>query len=106
MHCRKENQSGRKCKRERQEKKSQRNVEDETDILDLRAGQIFENRNQVKKLVIVGIGEPAADGDGVLRMEDIRGGRVVDDDRLSNVAADLRQILDIVALVVVAAVPE
>jgi hypothetical protein len=42
----------------------------------------------------------------VLRVEDVRCGRVVDDDRLTQRAADLAQILDVVALVVVARLAE
>lgn len=41
----------------------------------------------------MGVGEPAADGDGVLGVEDVRGGRVVDDDGFTEVAADLGEIL-------------
>ena len=52
------------------------------------------------------IREPAADGNGVLRMKDIGRRRVVDDDRLLQVAADLREILDIVALMIIAALSE
>lgn len=39
-------------------------------------------------------------------MEYIRSGRVVDDDRLSQWAANLAQVLDVVALVVVARLAE
>ena len=39
----------------------------------------------------------------MLRVENIRRRRVVDDDRVLQVAANLRQVLDVVALVVVAA---
>ena len=42
----------------------------------------------------------------MLRMEDVAGGRVVDDDRLSEIAADLAKVLHVVALVVVAALTE
>ena len=41
----------------------------------------------------MGVGEPGADGDGVLRMEYVRGGGVIDDDGLSEVTSDLRKIL-------------
>lgn len=50
--------------------------------------------------------EPTADRDGVLRVENVRGGRVVNDNRLLKVAANLREVLDVVALVVVAALAE
>jgi predicted methyltransferase len=49
----------------------QRDVEDETHIADLRAGEVFEDRNQIEKLVVVRVGEPAADWNGVLRVEDV-----------------------------------
>lgn len=52
------------------------------------------------------IREPTADRDGVLRMENVGGRRVVDDDCLLEIAANLREILDVVALVVVAALAE
>ena len=47
------------------------------------------------------IGEPATDGNGVLRMEDVRRWRVIDDDGFLKVAPDLRQILDVISLMVV-----
>jgi len=37
----------------------------------LRAGQIFEDGDEVEEFVVVGVGEPAADGDGVLGVEDV-----------------------------------
>lgn len=39
------------------------------------------------------VGEPAADGDGVLGVEDVGCGRVVDDDCFSEIATDLREVL-------------
>lgn len=42
----------------------------------------------------------------MLRVENVRCGRVVDDDRLAKWAANLAQILDVVALVVVARLAE
>ena len=41
--------------------------------------------------------EPAADGDGVLGMENVRGGRVVDDDGVFEVASNLRKVLSCVS---------
>lgn len=52
------------------------------------------------------IGKPTADRHGVLRVEDIRRWRIVDDDGFSQIAANLRQVLDVVALVVVATFAE
>ena len=54
----------------------------------------------------MGVRKPGTYGDSVLRMKDIGGRRVVDDDGLAQVAAYLREILHIVTLVVVAAFPE
>lgn len=42
----------------------------------------------------------------MLRMENVGCGRVVNDDRVLEVASNLGQVLDIVALVVVATLPE
>jgi hypothetical protein len=66
-----------------------RNVEDQTDVFYLCAGKVFEDRNQVEKLVIVGVREPAADGYRVLRVENVRSRRIVDNNRLSEVTANL-----------------
>lgn len=71
----------------------QSNIEHQTDIADLVASKVFEDGYQIEEFVIVGIREPAADRDGVLRVEDIRGWRVVDNDSVLQVTADLRKIL-------------
>jgi hypothetical protein len=42
----------------------------------------------------------------MLRMEDVRGWGVVNDDGFSQITANLREIFDIVALVVVTALPK
>lgn len=81
-------------------------VQDQADVPYSRASQVLEDWDEIKQLVVVSVREPAADGNGVLRMEDVRGRRVVDDDGVLEVAANLRQILDIVALVVVATLSE
>ena len=52
------------------------------------------------------IREPAADGNGVLGVKDVGRRRVVDNDRLLQVAPDLREILDVVALMIIAALSE
>ncbi|KAI7596143.1 hypothetical protein KC316_g11 [Hortaea werneckii] len=57
-------------------------------------------------LVVVGIAKPAADRDSMLRVENVRSRRVVDDDGLLQITADHAKILDVVALMVVAAFPE
>lgn len=52
------------------------------------------------------IREPAADRYRVLRVKDIRGRGIVNNDGFPQVTPNLREIFDIVALVVVAAVSE
>jgi hypothetical protein len=47
----------------------------------------------------VRVGEPAADRYRVLRMKNVGGGRVINDDRLPQVATYLRQILEVVRTV-------
>jgi len=74
--------------------------------LNVRVGQILENGNEIQQLVVVSIREPTADGNGVLGMEDVGCRGVVNDDCLLQVAANLREILDVVPLVVVAALSE
>jgi hypothetical protein len=59
----------------------------------LRISEIFEDRDQIKKLIIMGVREPAADGYRVLRVEYIGRGRIINNDSVSEVAADLREIL-------------
>jgi hypothetical protein len=48
----------------------------------------------------VRVREPTADRDGVLRVEYVGSGRVVDDNRVLEVAPDLRQVLWLLALAV------
>jgi len=85
---------------------SERDIQDQADISHGRASQVFEDGNEIQKLVVVRIRKPAADRDGVLGVEYVRRGRVVDDDGVFEVPADLGEILDIVALVVVATFSE
>lgn len=85
---------------------SESDIKNQADVLDLRTGQVLENRYQIEELIVVGVRKPTANGHRVLRVEYIRRGRVVDNDRLLQVAPDLRKILDVVTLVVVAALPE
>ena len=67
----------------------QSNIKHQTDIADLLAGKILKHGYQVEELVVVCVREPAADGNGVLRVEDVRGGRVVDDNGVLEVTTDL-----------------
>jgi hypothetical protein len=71
----------------------QSNIEHQTNIAHLGASEVFEDGYQIEEFVIVGIREPAADWDGMLRVEDIRGWRVVDNDSVLQVTTDLREIL-------------
>jgi hypothetical protein len=45
----------------------------------------------------MGVGEPAADWDGVLGVENVRSWRVVDDDCVLQIAADLGEVLEYVS---------
>lgn len=65
------------------------NVKDQTDILYLSSSKVFENRDQIKKLIVVSIRKPAADRYRVLGMENIGCRRVVNNDCLSNITPDL-----------------
>ena len=85
---------------------SESDIEDQADVADIRAGQVFENGDEIEQLVVVGVREPTADGNRVLRVEDVRRRRVVDDDGVLQVAAHLGEVLDVISLVVVAALPE
>jgi hypothetical protein len=60
---------------------SKGNVQDHADILDLGPSQILENRDEVQQFIVVSVREPAADGYSVLRVEDVRSRRVVDNNR-------------------------
>ena len=52
------------------------------------------------------VAEPAANRDRMLWVEDVTGGRVVNDDCLLEVSSNLAEVLDVVALVVVATFTE
>lgn len=72
---------------------SKGNVQHHADILDLGPSQILENRDEVQQFVVVSVREPAADGYRVLRVEDVRRRRVINDDGFSEVTAYLGKIL-------------
>lgn len=71
----------------------QSNVQHQTDVADLLASEVLEHWYQVEEFVVVCVREPAADGNGVLRMEDVGSGRIVDDDGVLQVATYLGKIL-------------
>lgn len=72
---------------------SQGNVQDHADILDLRPSKILENRDEVKQFIVVCVREPATDGYRVLRVEDVGGWGVINDDCFPEVTANLRKVL-------------
>lgn len=69
------------------------NVKNQTNVFHLRTGKVFEDRNEVEKLIIVGVREPAADGYRMLGVEYVGRRGVVDDDSVSKFAANLGEIL-------------
>lgn len=71
----------------------QSNIEHQADVADLVASEVFKDGYQIEEFVIVGVREPAADRDRVLRVEDVRRGRVVDNNGVLQVTTDLREIL-------------
>ena len=72
---------------------SQGDIQDHADILDLCPSKILKNRNKIKQFIVMCVREPATDGYRVLRVEDVRGGRVVDDDGFAEITANLRKVL-------------
>lgn len=52
------------------------------------------------------VGKPATYGNGVLRVEDVGCGRVVDDDRVLQISSNLGQIFNVVTTMVMAALAE
>ena len=66
-------------------------VQDATDIR--YRGKVSKEGYQVCEFGIMRIIEPGRDGDGIIRVENVRGGRVVQNDGVSDGAAKLRKIL-------------
>lgn len=58
---------------------SQRNIKYQTNVADLVASKILKYRYQIEQFVVMGVREPAADWNGVLWVENVRRGRVIDD---------------------------
>ncbi len=52
------------------------------------------------------IAEPTANGNGVLRVEDVARRRVIDDNRVLEISAHLAQVFDVVPLMIVATFAE
>ena len=72
---------------------SKTNVQDHGDILYLGPSKILEYGDEVKQFIVMCVREPAADGYRVLRMENVRSRRVVNDNGFSEITANLRKIL-------------
>jgi hypothetical protein len=71
----------------------QRNIKHQANIADLGTGKVLKHWYQIQKFVVVSIRKPAADRDRVLRVENVRRGRIVDDDGVLEVSTDLGKIL-------------
>ena len=83
---------------------SQAAVENATDIVD--CAQVVQEWAHIRQLRVVRIAEPARHRDRIVRMEDIAGWRVVEDDGALNGPPKLRKVLDVDAFVVVAMLAE
>jgi hypothetical protein len=59
----------------------------------VRCRQVREEGNEVGEFGVVRVVKPGRDGDGVVRVEDVGRGRVVDDDRVFHGAAELGKVL-------------
>jgi hypothetical protein len=70
---------------------SDRAVENTSDVVHYR--QVREEGTHVGELGVVWVVEPRRDGHGVVRVEDVGRGRVVDDDAGLHLAAELGEVL-------------
>lgn len=66
-------------------------VEDAADIG--YRGEVREEGDEIGELGVVRVVEPRGYGDSVVRVEDVRRGRVVEDDRVPDGAAELGEVL-------------
>lgn len=64
-----------------------RAIKNTTDVFD--SGEVREERAQIRQLSVVGVVEPGRDGDSVVGVKDVRGGRVVNDDGRFHVSTEL-----------------
>jgi hypothetical protein len=85
---------------------SEGDVQNQADICDIDSCQILKDGYEVQQFVIVRVGKPTADGHSMLGVEDVGSRRVIDDDCVLKISSDLREIFDIISLVVVAALSE
>lgn len=68
-------------------------VENHSDIAHVCPSQALQHGNQVEKFVIMGVIEPTGDGNSVVWVVEIGGGRVVDNDGLLDVATNVEEVL-------------
>lgn len=59
---------------------SKSDIQNKADILYARCCKVFKNGYQIQELIVMSVREPTADGNSMLRVENVRGRRVVDDD--------------------------
>lgn len=78
----------------------ERAIEDAADIV--HGPEIGQERNKVRELGVVRVVEPSRDGYGVVRVEDVGCGRVVDNDARLHRPTKLREILPRVSLLTLA----
>ena len=63
-------------------------VEDATNIIDL--GKVGQEGHEVGQLGVVGVVKPGGNGDSIVRVEDVRCRRVIQDDGITYWTAKLR----------------
>ena len=81
---------------------SKSDIEDQTDVPNVGAGEVLQNRNEVQQLVVVRVREPTANWYGVLRVEDIGGRGIVNDDSILQITSNLREILQGISRLIIA----
>lgn len=79
-------------------------VQDTSDIV--HGSQVDKERAKVGQLGVMRVVEPCRDWHGVVRMENVGSGRIVENNAPFHVPTELRKVLDVVALVIVAALSE
>lgn len=62
-------------------------IKDTTNVVD--SGEVCKEGAKIGQFTIVGIAEPSGHRDGVIRVEDVRGGWIVNDDGVLDVTTEL-----------------
>lgn len=70
------------------------------------AGETLEVGHEIEQLGVVHVVEPRVARHGVVRMKDVRGGRVVQDEHFVEIASETTQVFHVVATVVDARLAE